>query len=122
MKPLVMTMVGALVLVLGAPALGQETTPVEWGTKPIVRSLRAGQKARTTPTISPEAAARWDAAQSKPAVRPLLAERELRARNTPIAPELPTALARCMGTKPAIWAQNRCGEERPEEGAASSRP
>ena len=122
MKTLVTTMVGALMLVQAAPALGQETTPVEWGTKPIVRSLRARQTPRTLPTISSEALARWEAAQTKPAVRPLLAERERRARSIQVAPESSSAVARCMGTKPVTWALGHCGEERTEEGAASSRP
>ncbi len=122
MKPLVMTLLGALTLLHGAPALGEETTTVEWGTKPIVRTLRAGQTPRKLPTIPPEAFARWDAAQSKPAVRPLLAERERRARNVQIAAEPSTAVARCMGMKAAMWTLSHCGEETPEIGAASSRP
>lgn len=121
MKPL-MKMAGVLALAYGSTALGQDTTAVEWGTKPVVRSLRAGQRPRTPATISQEAFARWDAAQTKPAVRPLVEERARRARSVGIAAEPSKALARCMGSKPVTWASSGCGAESAEEGAASTRP
>ena len=125
MKRTVMKIVGALALLHGAPVLGNErmtTEPVDLGTKPIVRALRAGQAPRTPTAVSQDEFARWDAAQSKPVVRLLRAERERRARSAQSAPEPSTAVAQCWGMKPVQWTLNRCGEESTEVGAASNRP
>jgi hypothetical protein len=127
MRPILMTLLSVLSLLPGAHAFGEEARTINprefWGgTKPVVWSLRGGQAPREIPTVSPEASARWEASQTKPAVRPLLAERERRARNAEVAPESSTAVAQCWGMKPAMWTLSRCGEESREVGAASSRP
>jgi hypothetical protein len=122
MRPLVIVMAAALALLQGASALGQETTPVEPGTKPIVKALRAGRAPRPAPTLSAEASVRRDATESKPVARLVRLERERHAGNVQIAPELSAALTRCMGMKPVTWSANGCGESGVEVGAASSRP
>lgn len=117
-------------LALGAPSLPlasqvsyEATTvePVDLGTKPVLRTLRAGQAPRELPTVSPEAFARWESAQDKTATRLLRAERASRASKVGIE-VAPTAVAQCLRMKAVMWTLNRCGEERPEVGAASGRP
>ncbi len=118
-----MMLVGAAALLQGATALGGETQTINpeefFGTKPIVRSLRAGQAPRVQPTTSPEAFARWDVAQGKPVVRLLRAERERRVQ---VAPEFPMVASPCWGMKPAIRTPGNCGEGGLEVGSASGRP
>ena len=125
MRPILMTLVSMLALLPGAHALGDEartSNPREYwaGTKPVVWSLRGGQAPKEIATVSREASARWGVAQTKPAARPLLAEREARARDVRVAPESSTAVAQCWGMKPVMW--SHCGEESAEVGAASTRP
>ena len=119
MNRFIMTLAAGIALLQGTPAFAQDAA--DWGTKPVVRFLRHTNKPRQPVAVSPDTAARWDIATSKPAVRVTRAEQWRAPQNVQVSPEQ-SALAQTMGMKPVLWTLRPHEKASPETGAASTRP
>ncbi len=120
MKQLAIMLLGAVALLLGAPALGKETQANQqfWvGTKPVVWSLRAGSYSGRQPSVSLGVSARQEIAGSKPVLWSLRMGKEQNHQlNLAITSEQPASP--CWGTKPVVRSLGHCAEESLEVGSA----